>query len=107
MAESGRRHRRRVLSVIVVAELVIALLTGAGLVFAYNHVDAKIDTGAGIVHADNVDKPERSLPTSGFNLLVIGTDTRDCGGCGSDKEGGLGGSDLTMLLHVRDGRRTA
>ena len=102
-----RRHRRTVITVIVVAELVVALLTGAGVVFAYHQVDNKIDVGPSIVHPPGVERPEPELPTGAFNLLVIGTDTRDCDGCGIDKEGGLGGSDLTMLLHVADGRREA
>lgn len=107
MAKATRRQRRTVVVVIVVAELVIALLTGAGVVFAYHHVDSKIDAGAPIPHTAGVERPEPELPTGAFNLLVIGTDTRDCDGCGIDGEGGLGGSDLTMLLHVADGRRTA
>ena len=45
-----RRHRLTVLRVIVVAELVVALLTGASVVFAYNHVDKKITTGPAIGH---------------------------------------------------------
>ncbi|MFC7493426.1 MULTISPECIES: LCP family protein [unclassified Nocardioides] len=105
MAKATRRQRRTVLLVIVVAELVIAMLTGAGVVFAYNHVDRKIETGAPIPH--KVKRPEPKLPTSAFNMLVLGIDTRDCEGCGLDREGGLGGSDMTMLLHVADGRRTA
>jgi LCP family protein required for cell wall assembly len=91
----------------VVAELVMALITGAGVVFAYNHVDGKIDEGDAIPDVPGVERPEPALPTGAFNLVVIGTDTRDCDGCGIDKEGGLGGSDVTMLLHVTDGRRTA
>lgn len=102
-----RRQRRTVITVIVVAELVVALLTGAGVVFAYHQVDGKIDEGGAIVYPPGVERPEPELPTGAFNLLVIGTDTRDCEGCGIDGEGGLGGSDLTMLLHVQDGRREA
>ncbi|MBB3040589.1 LCP family protein [Nocardioides sp. LMS-CY] len=105
MTKASRRQRRTVMAVIVVAELVVALLTGAGVVFAYNHVDSKIDEGAPIPH--EFARPEPKLPTGAFNMLVIGTDTRDCEGCGIDKEGGLGGSDMTILLHVADGRRTA
>jgi LCP family protein required for cell wall assembly len=107
VAEATRRQRRTVLVVIVVAELVIALLTGAGVVFAYNHVDGKIDEGAPIPHAPGMKRPEPELPTGAFNMLILGTDTRDCDGCGIDREGGLGGSDMTILLHVADGRRTA
>lgn len=109
MAEASRRHRRRVLRVIVVAELVIALLTGAGVVFAYHRIDRQIDAGQPIPEPPAEAKAELAarLPTDGFNILVIGTDRRDCEGCGIDGEGGLGGSDLTMLLHVADGRRSA
>lgn len=105
MARTTRRQRRTVWTVIVVAELVVALLTGTGVVFAYQRVDGRIDEGAPIPH--EVARPEPELPTGAFNLLVLGSDTRDCEGCGIDREGGLGGSDMTILLHVADGRRTA
>src|SRR5690606_6570807 len=62
------------------------------------------DTGASIEHRVKRD-PE--TPTGAFNLLVMGTDARDCTHCGIDGEGGLGGSDLTLLIHVADGRRSA
>lgn len=109
MGGASRRHRRRVLRVIVVAELVIALLTGAGVVFAYHRIDRQIEAGAPIPEppAEAQAQMASRLPTDGFNILVIGTDARDCEGCGIDREGGLGGSDLTMLLHVADGRRSA
>jgi LCP family protein required for cell wall assembly len=90
--------------VIVIAELVLALVTGAGVVFAYNHVNGKIDPGDPIKH-EVAGQPK--TPTGSFNLLVLGTDTRDCAKCGIDGEGGLGGSDLTLLIHVADGRRSA
>lgn len=102
-----KRHRRNVLRVIVVAELVVALVTAATVVYAFNQVDRKIDVGPSIIHPPGVERPEPELPTGAFNLLVIGTDARGCDGCGIDGEGGLGGSDLTMLLHVADGRREA
>ncbi|GAB2450489.1 LCP family protein [Nocardioides hungaricus] len=105
MAKATRRQRRTVFTVIVVAELVVALLTGTGVVFAYNRIDGKIDEGAPISHEVQRQRPK--LPTGEFNVLVLGTDTRSCEGCGIDGEGGLGGSDVTMLLHVADGRRTA
>ncbi len=107
MAKASRRQRLFVLRIIVVAELVIALLTGAGVVFAYNYVNGKIDQGAPIPRSPGVERPEPMVPTGSFNLMVVGTDTRDCEGCSIDREGGLGGSGLTMLLHVADGRRSA
>ncbi|WP_395694273.1 LCP family protein [Nocardioides sp.] len=97
-----RRHRLAVLRVIVVAELVVALLTGAGVVYAYQHVDHKISAGEPIHH--HARKPP---PTSAMNILVMGTDSRSCDGCGIDKEAGEGGSDTTILLHIAEGRRSA
>lgn len=105
--EVKRRHRRAVLRVIVVAELVVALVTGVGVVFAYERVDRKIETGPPIEHIEGVEKPERPLPTSEMNILLMGTDSRSCEGCGIDGEAGEGGSDTTILLHIADGRRSA
>lgn len=101
-----RRHRLTVLRVIVVAELVVALLTGASVVFAYNHVDKKITTGPAIGHIIE-PRTKKPLPTSQMNILLMGTDSRDCAGCGIDKEAGEGGSDTTILLHIAEGRKSA
>ena len=105
MAKATRLQRRNVLRVILVTELVVALLTGATVAFAYNQVNDNIDVGGVIVHPE--PRPEPLLPTSAMNILVLGTDTRSCDGCGIDREAGGGGSDLTMLLHVTKGRKSA
>lgn len=105
--EVKRRHRRAVLRVIIVAELVVALVTGVGVAFAFQRVDGGIESGAPIEHVDGVDKPTRTVPTSEMNILLMGTDTRDCEGCAIDGEAGEGGSDTTILLHIADGRRSA
>ena len=99
------RRRLTVLRVIVVAELVVALLTGAGVVFAYQHVDRQITAGPPIQH--HVTRPKAPLPTSETNILLMGTDSRSCTGCGIDNQSGEGGSDTTILLHIADGRRSA
>lgn len=99
------RRRLTALRVIVVAELVVALLTGATVVFAYEHVDQMIDTGAPIEHIKERDRAP--LPTSELNILLMGTDSRDCSGCRIDNQSGEGGSDTTILLHIADGRRSA
>lgn len=106
MSKATRHQRRNVLRVIIVTELVIALLTGATVVFAYNKVDSGIDVGAPIPDTPGV-KHEPKTPTGPLNILVMGTDTRSCDGCGIDGEGGKGGSDLTILLHVAEGRKSA
>jgi LCP family protein required for cell wall assembly len=74
------------------------------VVFAYQHIDQKIDTGPPIEHIKTRKEP---LPTSALNILLMGTDSRDCPGCGIDNESGEGGSDTTILLHIADGRRSA
>ncbi|WP_081795382.1 LCP family protein [Nocardioides sp. URHA0020] len=102
MVKATRSHRRTAWRVIIVAELVIALITGATVVFAYNHVNGRIRPGAPIPH--QIDPPPA---TSALNILVMGSDARDCDGCGIDSESGEGGSDTTMLIHVADGRRSA
>lgn len=106
MAKATRHQRRTVLRVIIVTELVVALLTGATVAFAYNQVNHQIDVGAPIPHSPGV-KREPKLPKSALNILVLGTDTRSCDGCGIDSQAGGGGSDLTILLHVAKGRKSA
>ena len=102
MAKATRQQRRTVLRVIIVAELVVALVTGATVVFGYNQVNNRIGAGDKIVH--QVDPPPA---TSAFNILVMGSDARNCDGCDIDAESGEGGSDTTMLIHVADGRKSA
>jgi LCP family protein required for cell wall assembly len=106
MADPTRRRRRlALLRVILVAELVVAMVTAAGVVFAYQHIDRKIVSGEHIHH--HVKRPKPALPSGATNILVMGTDTRDCRGCHIDNQKGVGGSDTTILLHVEDGRRAA
>ncbi|MBZ5737087.1 LCP family protein [Nocardioides mangrovi] len=102
---AGRRRRgRSVLRVIIVAELVVALLTATGVVFAYQRIDRGITTGETIEH--QVQREKKPLPTSEMNILLMGNDTRDCAGCDIDNQAGEGGSDTTILLHIADGRRS-
>ncbi|MDN4160570.1 LCP family protein [Nocardioides abyssi] len=101
-----RSHRRTVWRVVLVTQLCLALVTAVAVVLAYRHVDRRIDAGAPISHA-GVERPEPELPTGPLNILVLGTDERGCDGCGIDRESGGGGADVTMLLHVADGRRAA
>jgi LCP family protein required for cell wall assembly len=104
---SEKHHRRTILRVILVAELVIAMVTAASVVFAYNHLDGNIEALPDIEHkvAKPQAKPEQ--PKTPLNILVMGSDTRDCDGCHIDAEAGEGGSDTTMLLHVSADRKTA
>ncbi|MDN4172802.1 LCP family protein [Nocardioides sp. SOB77] len=102
-----RAHRRTVWRVVLVTQLCLALVTGVAVALAYRHVDRRIDEGPPIDYAGRAERPEPQLPTGALNILVLGTDERACDGCGIDRESGGGGSDVTMLLHVADGRRAA
>ena len=104
MARRVWGRRRSVLLVIIVAELVVALLTATGVVFAYQRVDNGIGAGEEPTHQVKRDRP--ALPTSEMNILLMGNDTRDCDGCDIDNQSGEGGSDTTILLHIADGRRS-
>jgi LCP family protein required for cell wall assembly len=106
MVEPTRRRRRlALLRVIVVAELVVAMVTAAGVVFAYQHIDQQIVSGEPIHH--QVERRTPALPSGATNILLLGTDSRSCRGCHIDNEAGVGGSDTTILLHVENGRRAA
>jgi LCP family protein required for cell wall assembly len=106
LAKATRHQRRTVLRVIIVAELVVALLTGATVAFAYNQINGKIEAGPPIPDLPGAPREPR-LPDGALNILVLGTDTRSCDGCGIDSQAGGGGSDLTILLHVAKGRKSA
>ncbi|MCD4535966.1 LCP family protein [Nocardioides sp. cx-169] len=101
-------HRRTVLRVIVVTQLVLALLTGVGVSFAYHQLNGNIEALPAI--PDEVERPDKvevEGPKQPINILVMGDDTRNCDGCRIDREAGAGGSDTTILLHISADRRDA
>jgi LCP family protein required for cell wall assembly len=95
------------LRVIIVAELVVALVTGATVVMAYNQLSGNIQLGAPIQHHNTKPPKTRSQPEEPLNILVMGDDTRSCAGCHIDNQAGGGGSDTTILLHVAADRKSA
>lgn len=98
-------HKRTVALTITVTLVVLALVTGLGVVLLYRHLDDKIQAGGRIHHHAKMSHAD--TPTSALNILVMGSDTRDCRGCGIDNQKGENGSDTTILIHVRSGRRSA
>ena len=102
------QHRRTVLRVILVTHLVLALLTGVGVSYAYHRLNGNIEALPDI--PGEVDRPDRvdvEGPKEPINILVMGSDSRDCEGCGIDGESGKGGSDTTILLHISADRQDA
>ena len=102
-----KHHRRTVFRVIIVAELVIALVTAASVVFAYNHLDGNIQSGAPITHHNTKKAKTAQQPHEPLNILLMGDDTRSCAGCHIDNQAGGGGSDTTILLHIAADRKSA
>ena len=100
----NRRQKRRIAVVIVATQVVLALLTGTAVYAFYSRIDGNIRSGNAMHHV--VTKPRVTGPTGPLDILVMGTDTRDCAGCGIDDEQGSGGSDTTILVHISADRKT-
>ncbi|GGT10611.1 transcriptional regulator [Streptomyces chromofuscus] len=86
--------------------VVVVLAAGGTGYWLYRDLDGNIE-GVDLDRALGDDRPEK-LPTSGQNLLVLGSDSR------SGANSGLGGgevsgarSDTALVLHIPEGRREA
>lgn len=80
--------------------LVVALVVGLFTVYTYRHLRSNISTVSLGEKAADVG------PKEPINILVMGSDSRDCKGCGLDGESG-GGSDTNILLHLSANRKFA
>jgi LCP family protein required for cell wall assembly len=107
MPDSSAGPLSSVPRVILVAELVVALVTGAGVALTYRHLDSNITAGPTIEHHNAKRSPDGSQPHEPLNVLIMGNDTRACSGCQVDGEAGGGVSDTTILLHVAADRESA
>ncbi|MFF1925742.1 LCP family protein, partial [Streptomyces sp. NPDC058221] len=100
----GQRIRRAVL----LSVLVLVIAAGGTAYWLYSRLDGNIK-GVDINKALGDDRPEK-LPTSGQNLLVLGSDSR---AGAENKELGGGGSisgarsDTAMVVHIPEGRTKA
>ncbi|MHC3814964.1 LCP family protein [Streptomyces sp. DT9] len=100
----GRRIRRALL----LSLLVIVIAAGGTAYWLYSRLDGNIK-GVDIDRALGDDRPEK-LPTTGQNLLVLGSDSR--AGAENKALGGGGGvsgarSDTAMVVHIPEGRSRA
>ncbi|MEE1737639.1 LCP family protein [Streptomyces sp. BE147] len=102
------RKRRRGLKITLGVLLVLLLAGGGGVYWLYSQLDGNIK-GVDIDKALGDDRPEK-LPTTGQNLLVLGSDSR---AGAENKELGGGGdvsgarSDTAMVVHIPEGRTKA
>lgn len=100
-AEAQRKHT--VGQVMLVSSLVLALVTGLGVVFLYRHLNGNISTKS----LDAIgNRPEKIYRGNGepLNILVMGDDTRSGDDNDIDQETG-GGSDTTILVHLSADRK--
>jgi LCP family protein required for cell wall assembly len=106
----AKTHRGRTVAKVVVSTLVaLALVTGLSAAYLYRHLNGNLhvyDATQDMLgkRPDKVD----AGPKGPLNILVMGSDSRDCSGCDIDgltKEGER--SDTTILLHLSADRKRA
>jgi LCP family protein required for cell wall assembly len=95
--------------VLLVASLVLALATGLGVVYLYRHLNGNLTVIADIDGrlGTRPVKKQAQAPQEPLNILVMGSDTRDCEGCALDNESGAEASDTTILMHLSADREHA
>ena len=101
----GRRHRRIVVSVMVVSQLLLATLTATAVLFAFHRFNGNIAPGDEIEHV-TPEPPKVKGPNQPLNVLIMGSDARD--GIGNNIDGLKGDgerSDTTILLHISASRK--
>ncbi|WP_343061473.1 LCP family protein [Nocardioides luti] len=107
----GRVRKRHTVGKIVLATvLVLGLVTGLSVVFLYRHLNGNLNVVdlSGQIGTDRPDKPKVTGPQEPLNILVMGSDSRDCNGCNIDNlTGGGARSDTTILIHLSADRTRA
>ena len=103
------RKRHTVGKVLLASVLVIAMVSGLGTIWLYRHLSGNLN---GIDITGQLDnRPEKVAvagPQEPLNVLVMGSDSRDCAGCNIDNlTGGGQRSDTTILLHLSADRTRA
>ncbi|MFE4700002.1 LCP family protein [Streptomyces sp. NPDC056738] len=103
----GTKPRRRRRGRIVLLTLLILLLAAGGTAYwLYSDLDGNIKA-VDLDKAIGDDRPAK-LPTSGQNILVLGSDSR-AGANAALKTGHVSGarSDTALVMHIPEGRREA
>ncbi|MDH2414663.1 LCP family protein [Nocardioides sp. CER19] len=103
------RKRHTVFKVVLTTVVVLAMITGLGVAYLYRDLNGNLTIAN---YKDQfVEKAPKKVefagPTDPINILIMGEDSRDCSGCGVDKEKTAGLSDTTILLHLSRDRKHA
>ncbi|WP_405990250.1 LCP family protein [Streptomyces sp. NBC_00986] len=103
----GTPRRRRRTGRWILLSLAVLVLAGAGTAYwLYSGIDGNIK-GVDIDRAIGDDRPEK-LPTSGQNILILGSDSR-AGANAKLNTGKVSGarSDTALVMHIPEGRKKA
>ena len=106
----GRTKKKHTVGVVVLASLVtLGLVTALSIVFLYRHLNGNLNVEdvTSALGDDRPDKVKAQGPQEPLNVLVMGSDTRDCEGCDLDGLAGGDASDTTILLHLSADRKRA
>jgi LCP family protein required for cell wall assembly len=104
----GRARRAHTVAKVLLATLLtLGMVSGLSVAFLYRHLNGNLN----VVNVDDqlYNRPTKvhiDAPKQPVNILVMGSDSRDCEGCGIDQEAG-GGSDTTILFHLSADRESA
>ena len=89
--------------------LALAMATGVSVVLIYNHWNGNLLVKS--VENQLHDRPDKKVtdgPQEPLNILVMGSDTRQCDGCNIDGMTEIGArSDTTILIHLSADRQFA
>jgi LCP family protein required for cell wall assembly len=104
----GRTRRTHTVAKVLLATLLtLGMVSGLSVAFLYRHLNGNLNVVD--VAGQLTDRPEKvhiDAPKQPINILVMGSDSRDCKGCKIDGESG-GGSDTTILFHLSADRQSA
>ncbi|MCX5530642.1 LCP family protein [Streptomyces sp. NBC_00006] len=102
----GKPRRRRVWRWILLALVVVLLAAGGTGYWLYSNLDGNLK-GVDLDKAIGTNRPEK-LPTSGQNILVLGSDSRSGANAslGTGKASGAR-SDTALVMHIPEGRQQA
>jgi LCP family protein required for cell wall assembly len=103
------RRRHTIGKIVLATVLVMAMATGLGTIWLYRHLNGNLNVVDVTGQLTNrPDKMEVEGPQEPLNVLVMGSDSRDCEGCNIDNlTGGGQRSDTTILFHLSADRERA
>jgi LCP family protein required for cell wall assembly len=106
----GRARRSHTVAKVLLATvLTLGMVSGLSVAFLYRHLNGNLN----VINVDDQltnrpDKVRINAPKQPVNVLVMGSDSRECDGCNIDGLAESGArSDTTILLHLSADRTSA